>query len=61
MAAQVDPIEFYRTTYDLQNLSTRVYPSDGNTRAAGYRQDPSRTSAMPTPGAPGGIRGTGRS
>jgi hypothetical protein len=45
MAAQVDPLEIYRTTYDLQNLSTRVYPSDGNTKAAGYLHD--RLAAIP--------------
>ena len=45
LAARVDPLEIYRTTHDLQNLSTRAYPSDGNTRAAAYLHD--RLAAIP--------------
>ena len=36
MISQVDESEIYQTTYDLQNFSTRVYPSPGNRQAAGY-------------------------
>jgi hypothetical protein len=36
MISQVDESEIYQTTYDLQNFSTRVYPSLGNRQAASY-------------------------
>lgn len=39
MIAQVDESEIYRTTADLQNFSTRQYPSPGNRRAAVYLYD----------------------
>jgi hypothetical protein len=36
MISQIDESEIYQTTYDLQNFTTRVYPSSGNTQAASY-------------------------
>lgn len=45
MAGQVNESELYRTTKDLQNFSTRQYPSPGNEQAARYLAD--RLSAIP--------------
>jgi hypothetical protein len=42
---EVDEAELRRTTHDLQNFSTRVYPSAGNERAAGYLYE--RLAAIP--------------
>jgi hypothetical protein len=39
MISRVDESEIYRTTYDLQNFDTRIYPSAGNRRAADYLHD----------------------
>lgn len=39
MISQINESEIYQTTYDLQNFSTRVYPSHGNKQAAGYLYD----------------------
>ncbi len=36
MISQIDESEIYQTTYDLQNFTTRAYPSSGNTQAATY-------------------------
>ena len=45
MISQVDEAGIYQTTYDLQNFSTREYPSPENRRAAEYLHD--RLAAMP--------------
>jgi hypothetical protein len=45
MISQVDAAGIYQTTYDLQNFSTREYPSPENRRAAEYLHD--RLAAMP--------------
>ena len=45
MISQVDESGIYQTTYDLQNFSTREYPSLENGRAAEYLHD--RLAAMP--------------
>ena len=45
MISAIDERALYGTTYDLQNLSTRAYPSEGNTRAAAYLHD--RLAAIP--------------
>ena len=39
MIARIDGPALYQTTYDLQNFSTRRYPSEGNRRAATYIHD----------------------
>jgi len=36
MISQINESEIYHTTYDLQNFSTRKYPSPGNTQTANY-------------------------
>lgn len=36
MISQINESEIYQTTYDLQNFSTRKYPSPGNEQAAHY-------------------------
>jgi Zn-dependent M28 family amino/carboxypeptidase len=36
MISQINESEIYHTTYDLQNFSTRKYPSSGNKQAADY-------------------------
>jgi Zn-dependent M28 family amino/carboxypeptidase len=45
MVARIDESEIHRTTYDLQNFTTRQYPSAGNGRAAEYLRD--RLDAIP--------------
>jgi PKD repeat protein len=45
MIQAIDEDALYRTTYDLQNFTTRVYPSEGNVRAGTYVYD--RFSAIP--------------
>jgi hypothetical protein len=47
MISQIDESRIYQTAYDLQNVSTRQYPSAGNRRAAEYLHD--RLAAMPGP------------
>jgi hypothetical protein len=39
MVGEIDEAALYRTTYDLQNFSTRLYPSEGNRRAGTYIHD----------------------
>jgi hypothetical protein len=45
MISQVDESAIYQTTYDLQNFSTRAYPSPENELAAEYLHD--RLAAIP--------------
>jgi PKD repeat protein len=45
MIAQIDGARLYQSTYDLQNFTTRVYPSSGNTEAAAYLYN--RLDAIP--------------
>ncbi len=45
MISRVDESEIYRTTVDLQEFETRVYPSAGNSEAADYLHD--RLAAIP--------------
>jgi hypothetical protein len=45
MILQINESEIYRTTYDMQNFSTRQFPSSGNDEAAQYLY--SRLSLIP--------------
>lgn len=45
MISQVDESRIYQSTYDLQNFTTREYPSEGNERAGDYLHD--RLAAIP--------------
>ncbi len=45
MISRIDESEIYRTTVDLQEFGTRVYPSAGNREAAEYLHD--RLAAIP--------------
>jgi PKD repeat protein len=45
MCNEIDEAAIYQVTYDLQNFTTRKYPSTGNTRAATYIHD--RLDAIP--------------
>ena len=45
MISQIDESGIYQSTYDLQNFSTREYPSPENTKVAEYLHD--RLAAIP--------------